>query len=47
MQKKRKKTELWKKKKQKSSKKTRFQVPMCGNDCDPQHGFCTKPGECR
>jgi len=23
------------------------QVPKCGNDCDPQHGYCVKPGECK
>jgi len=23
------------------------QVPMCGNDCDPQHGYCIMPGECK
>jgi len=23
------------------------QVPRCGNDCDPQHGYCIKPGECK
>ncbi|XP_023342294.1 delta-like protein B [Eurytemora carolleeae] len=22
------------------------QVPLCGSDCDPQHGYCTKPFEC-
>ena len=20
---------------------------MCGNDCDPQHGYCVEPGECK
>jgi hypothetical protein len=25
----------------------RAQVPYCGDDCDPQHGYCTVPGECR
>ena len=23
------------------------QVPVCGNECDPQHGYCVKPGECK
>lgn len=23
------------------------QVPRCGNECDPQHGYCVKPGECK
>ena len=25
---------------------TSLQVPRCGADCDPQHGYCVKPGEC-
>ena len=23
------------------------QVPRCGNNCDPQHGYCVQPGECK
>jgi len=23
------------------------QVPVCGHDCDPQHGYCVEPGECK
>ena len=26
---------------------SRAQVPVCGHDCDPQHGYCVQPGECK